>query len=218
MPPFAAVAIRSLHATLLVASRLQIIGRECVLPRGPLIVVSNHMSYLDPPLMSLAITRPITFLAKEGVFYNPMGYLLARGWGAVPTERGGPGDLPALRHAIRVLEQDGVVGLFPEGTRDRGELIEAKAGVVLLATKTQAPILPMAITGTEKVRNLLGVFSYPHIRVTIGQPFTLPVLEGKLAKAQVRELTDLVMGRIAELLPPRYRGVYAVKPRARTLT
>ncbi|MBI2867993.1 MAG: 1-acyl-sn-glycerol-3-phosphate acyltransferase, partial [Chloroflexi bacterium] len=149
MPAFSWIAIRCLYATLLVASRLQIKGREGVPPRGPLIVASNHMSYLDPPLLSLSVPRAITFLAKEGVFFNPAGHLLARGWGAVPVERGGPGDLAALRHAMRVLQRDGVVGLFPEGTRDRGSLIPAKPGVALLATKTQAPILPVGITGTE---------------------------------------------------------------------
>jgi 1-acyl-sn-glycerol-3-phosphate acyltransferase len=207
-PPFYAIATYLLGLTLRVGTRFQVEGKENVPPFGPLLVVSNHMSYLDPPLLSVCIPRHITFLVKVGVYDNPIGFLFSRGWGAVPIERGGPRDLGAMKAALRALRQDRVIGLFPEGTRSRGQLQEAKPGVALLAVRSQAPVLPVAITGTEKSRALQGVLSYPHITVRIGQPFTLPKVEGRLTSDHLRSLTEMIMGRIVAMLPPRYHGVY----------
>ncbi len=210
--PFYVVATWYLRIGLKVGTRLHVEGREAVPPRGPLIIVANHLSYLDPPLLSVCIPRRITFLTKQPMFDNPLGYLMMRAWGAAPIDRGGPGDLGSLKFALALLGRDCVLGMFPEGTRSRGPMRPGKPGVALVAAKSQAPILPIGIFGTEKVRGPHGAFSYPHVTVRIGDPFTPPILEGRLTRAHLASLADMIMTRIANLLPPSYRGHYALRP------
>jgi 1-acyl-sn-glycerol-3-phosphate acyltransferase len=101
--------------------------------------------------------------------------------------------------------------MFPEGTRSRdARMHPALPGAVLIATRLNIPILPVAITGSDKLRNLKHAFwHHPQIKVTIGQPFTLPPVEGRLTKEKRQELTRIMMEHVADLLPPEYRGVYA---------
>jgi len=111
---------------------------------------------------------------------------------------------------LQMLERGEAVVIFPEGTRSSGGLRRPLSGVAMLHLRSQAPILPVAITGTEHLGPPWRVF-FPTgtIGVRIGQPFTLPSIEGKLSRTQLAQLTDMIMQRVAQLLPPRYRGVYA---------
>jgi 1-acyl-sn-glycerol-3-phosphate acyltransferase len=192
--------------------RCRIGGRENVPPRGALIVVSNHMSWMDPPLLGLALPRQITFTAKTEIYRNPLVGFAVSSYGAIRVKRGKP-QRQALDELRGLLARDGVVCLFPEGTRSRGRLGRGRPGVAMIAMRTGAPVLPVAITGTERVRGFLGLFTRPTITVSIGQPFTLPLLEGAVGRAQLLSMSDMIMGRIAALLPPRYRGHYALQPR-----
>ena len=187
----------------------QVTGRENVPAVGPLIVVANHQSNFDPPLLSPSIPRRIRFLAKDSIFKGPaIASWFLREYGAYPLKRTGI-DVGAHRWALDQLRRDGVIAVFPEGTRSRGGMKRARPGIVRLALTTQAPILPVGITGTERLGTWLRVLNPTgRITVTIGRPFTLPVIEGKPSPAVMDSLTDMVMRKVAVLLPPSYRGVY----------
>ncbi|MQF69094.1 1-acyl-sn-glycerol-3-phosphate acyltransferase [SAR202 cluster bacterium AD-804-J14_MRT_500m] len=188
----------------------QVSGKLCVPPLGPLIVVSNHISNADPPVLISSIPRQLAFLAKDDLFNNPMLNMFFKSIGAHPLSRSGP-DVGAMRWASRMINKDHAVLLFPEGTRSiTGTLRRGLPGSAYLALQTQAPILPVAITGTERIPGFWRVaFPMANIRVKIGRPFTLPQIDGRPSKAILQSLSDMIMMRIADLLPPDYRGYYA---------
>lgn len=179
-------------------------------PFGPLIVVSNHLSNADPPILMSSIPRQMAFLAKDELFSKPILNMFFKSLGAHPLSRSGP-DISAIRWASRMIETDRAVLLFPEGTRSATATLQrGMPGSAYLALQTQAPILPVAITGTESIPGLWRIpFPLTKIRVTIGSPFTLPQIEGHPSKDILQSLSDMIMMRIADLLPPNYRGYYA---------
>jgi 1-acyl-sn-glycerol-3-phosphate acyltransferase len=209
MPLFYRTATATMKALLLAFSRWRVYGRENVPLKGPLIVAANHINLADPPLLCASIPRRIVFMIKQELYYSPRGGPFVRAFGSFPVHRGKM-DREALHQAVRVLEQGLALGMFPEGTRSpNAQLQQAYLGTALIALRSGAPILPVGINGTEKVRGFKEVvFGHPHINVTIGQPFFLPTNGDKAKNVQLRELTDLIMNRIAELLPESYRGVY----------
>ena len=189
-------------------SRWSVEGREAVLPWGRLLVVANHQSNADPPVVAASLPRRVYFMAKRGLFANGLVNSILAAVGVYPLDRDGR-DTAALQWALQVLEEDKALALFPEGTRGRGGMRKGVSGVAYLALKSQAPILPIGITGTENIPGLLRVaMPLCRIHVRIGQPFTLPLMEGNVSRPQLEELTDMILGRVAQLLPPEYRGVY----------
>ncbi len=192
--------------------RWEVHGKEAVPPKGPLIVVSNHLSYADPPVLASSLPRRLHFLGKESLFSNPVSASFMRAVGVHPLNPSGM-NLGALRRNLELLSMDQALVLFPEGSRSRGQGMKiGKHGVAYVAAKSQAPILPVAITGTEHIRGYLRIpFPLCRITVTIGDPFTLPVVEGKLTKPVLQSLTDMIMLRVADLLPQKYRGHYATE-------
>ena len=194
--------------TLFASCRIE--GKEAVPPKGPLIVVSNHLSNADIPLMVVSIPRKLFFLAKKGLFYGPIVSSILKGVGAQPIEGEGS-DLRATRWALRMLEQDKALLIFPEAARSltTASMNKAGPGIAYLAHKSQAPILPVAITGTEKIPSMLRI-PFPLCRMTmrIGDPFTLPVIEGKPSRDLLEHMTDMIMHRVANLLPEGYQGHY----------
>ena len=212
MPLFYYVGTATMKALLLTLSRWQVLGRENVPKKGPLIVIANHINLADPPLLSASIPRRIVFMVKQELYHSTRGACFVRAFGTFPVQRGKV-DREALRQATRVLEQGLALGMFPEATRSPdSQLQQAFPGTALIALRSRAPILPVAISGTEKIKGVKEVvFGHPQITVTIGKPFTLPTAGGKVTGAQLRELTDFIMGRIAELLPESYRGFYGYR-------
>ena len=185
-------------------------GRENVPPMGALIVVANHRSNFDPSLLSTSLPRRIRFLAKEEIFRHPAARWFLRSYGAHPLNRGAV-DVGAYRWALDELAHDRVIVLFPEGTRARGAMKKAKPGVARIALKTQAPILPVGITGTEPLGSVMRVFNPTgELRVNIGTVFTAPNIEGRLDKELLDSITSMIMQRVAALLPPDQRGVYSL--------
>ncbi len=187
-------------SSLFLFARWQVKGRENVPSRGPLIVVANHLSLVDPPLLSVSIPRHIVFMAKEEAFRSPILGPLVRVGRAFPVQRERL-DREALRQAQQVLGQGLVLGMFPEGKRSiTAEMQRAYHGTSLVAIRSGVPILPVGITGTEKL-SLLGLLRRPEITVNIGKPLSVPPIDGKLTRTQLDLATDLIMVRIAELLP-----------------
>ncbi|MCI0843772.1 MAG: 1-acyl-sn-glycerol-3-phosphate acyltransferase [Chloroflexi bacterium] len=188
--------------------RLEVSGAECVPHFGPLIVVSNHLSLNDPPLLVAAIPRPLFFIGKKELFGNPITQFFMRSFHVSPFNRSGAG-IDAMRALMQNLERDRAVVLFPEGTRSPDHTMQkGMLGVIYLAMKSQAPILPVAVTGTEKFPLWRVPFPFGRLKANIGPPFTLPIIEGRPSREVMSSLLDMVMGRIADLLPPEYRGVY----------
>lgn len=217
LAPWYFAMTNSMRVALLALTRWKVDGKEAVPPRGPLIIVSNHLSHIDPPMLAASIPRTISFLAKQELFGHPAFGRMIKMYGALPVnrEQGGT-NKDSLGRVLRVLDRDGVIGVFPEGTRSKGGGMQrARAGVALLAIRSNAAILPVGIAGSEKIHGMGFLFTRPQITVTIGEPFTLPAMEGPVGRGQLSSVTELIMGRIAALVPDQYRGVYAMEKRER---
>ena len=182
-------------------------GRENVPRKGAFLVVSNHMNLADPPLIAVSIPRRTIFMAKEELFRPRLtGYFVAR-FGSFPVYRKRL-DLAAMRKARELLDEGWALVMFPEGMRSQnGELLPAFPGSAIIAARSDVPILPVAITGTEKLKGKTWIFKRPKVQVNIGKPFTLPH-NGRVNREQISEMSDNIMCRIAELLPLTYRGCY----------
>ncbi len=197
-----------------VLGRMEVTGRECTPSHGPLIVVANHISYNDPPAVAVALTRPLSFLGKRELFDTVPRRRLFSSLRVHPVDRSM--GVSAMRTALNLLAQDQVVVIFPEGHISLdGTMQKGMAGAAFLAMKSQAPILPIGITGTEKFSPKRMALPLCRFRVNIGPPFTPPVLEGGQVRNGADSVLEMIMLRIAALLPREYRGVYAFPPHGR---
>ena len=188
--------------------RLDISGTEGVPKFGPLIIVSNHLSLNDPPLLVAAIPRPLYFIGKKELFGNPITRFAMRSFHVSSFNRSAAG-IDAVRVLMQNLERDRAVAIFPEGSRSPdGTMQQGMRGVIYLAIKSQAAILPVGLTGTENFPLWRIAFPFRKMNAKIGSPFTLPIIEGKPSKEVMSSLLDMVMGRIADQLPPERRGFY----------
>lgn len=151
--------------------RMQVFGRENIPSKGGFILAANHASYLDPPALAVASPRQVYFLAKEGLFVGLFGRLIAK-LHAFPI-KGQPGELIALRRAIKELRSGKALLVFPEGRRTAdGELAEPRPGVGFLATRANVPIVPAFIEGSNRALPVHGKFIRPvKIKVYFGRPF-----------------------------------------------
>ena len=190
-----------------VFGRFEVKGLEGVPPRGRLLVVANHLSNADPPVLVVSMPRRLWFVAKRSLFRGIIASWFMGIFGH-PMDRSGQ-DAGALRWMLRMLEDEQVIGIFPEGTRSHGPMKKAGHGVAYVALKSQATILPVGITGTENVPAVWRIlFPFRRLTVNIGQPFSLPPIDGNVETPVLESLTDMIMGRVAALLPEEYRGVY----------
>lgn len=131
--------------------RFEVRGSENLPRKGPFIVASNHASLIDPAVVGVAChTMPVTFMAKRELFDVPVLGRWVRAVGCIPIERDS-GSFKPLKTAVRKLREGGAVGIFPEGHRSPdGRLREPEAGIGLLASKSEAPIVPVYLSGTDK--------------------------------------------------------------------
>jgi 1-acyl-sn-glycerol-3-phosphate acyltransferase len=188
----------------------EVVGLENVPPDGPVISVSNHIHWLDPPLVMTSLPRHVYPLAADKWRRRPVIGQFIASVGAIFIVRGEV-DRRALRKAMEVLKQGKVLGIAPEGTRSKsGALQRGRGGAAYIACLTGVPLLPVGVIGVEKALGELRRLRRPQVKVVIGQPFTLPPLSGKAGgkSERLEEYTTQIMYRIAELLPEEYRGVY----------
>ena len=177
---------------------------------GPLILVSNHINFLEIPVLHSRLRpRQVVGLAKAESWNNPLlGWLFTR-WGAIPVRRG-EADIAALRTSLDVLRRGGILVVGPEGTRSRdGRLRRGHPGVVTIAVKSGAPVLPMAFYGGERFGHQVRRLRRPPFHVVVGEPFRVEPKAPRLTRDVRQNVVDEIMFQLASLLPPAYRGVYA---------
>jgi len=205
--------------TLAIRGILQVVCRidaeqlHRVPPSGPLIVVVNHINSLEVPIIySQLHPRPLTAFVKAETWDKPLLGGLARLWDAIPLRRG-EADSDAFRVAFRALDEHRIVVVAPEGTRSgHGQLQRGLPGVVLLALRSGVPLLPMATYGAEDYAANLRRLRRSDFTIKVGEPFLLAPGDRRVDKHQRQRLADAMMYRIADLLPPSQRGVYANEP------
>lgn len=206
MKPFYCVANVAMRTLLILLTRWRVEGKQNVPKNGPLILVANHLSIVDPPLLGASIPRRIYFMAKQELFRPSLGAHFVRAYGAFPIRRGEL-DRQAMRRALELLQNGNVVGMFPEGKRSfNNQLQPFQPGTSFIAVRSGVPILPVGISGTEQIKGIGFVLRRPRITVNIGKPFTLPPVENKELRTKLPELSNSIADHIAELLPPAYRG------------
>ncbi|MFC1988668.1 lysophospholipid acyltransferase family protein [Chloroflexota bacterium] len=193
---------------LLLTTRLQVRGKGNIPRQGSLLIVVNHLNLADPPLVSVSLNREAMFMAKEELFRSRISNYFIRKFGAFPVRRGQP-DRKALKQAEKILADGFALVMFPEASRSQdGQLQSALPGSALIALRSGSPILPIGISGTEKMKGPFWMLHRPRITVNIGQTFHLPLVNGKITSTELVELTSYIMGHIAELLPANQRGIY----------
>lgn len=179
-------------------------------PSGPLLLVTNHVNFLEAPvLISRIQPRPLTGFVKVETWDNPLMGALFSIWGGIPVHRGSP-DRQALQSGLEALEQGYILGVTPEGTRSGdGILGKGHPGVVTLAIKSGAPILPLVFHGGELFWDNLYRLRRTDFHIVIGEPFQLNLNSSKATRAVRYKILEEIMYQLAALLPARYRGSYA---------
>ncbi|MDE3204554.1 MAG: 1-acyl-sn-glycerol-3-phosphate acyltransferase [Acidobacteriota bacterium] len=200
--------------------RVRVEGREHLPPSGPLILASNHHSFMDSIFLPLCVPRRVTFVAKAEYFESWKTAWFFRAVGMIPLKReGGSASERALAAAREVLAGGGVLGIYPEGTRSPdGRLYRGHTGVARLAVQCGAPVVPVAQFGTAEVQPI-GVMVprlFKPVTVRMGPPLSAAQHPtgggegpGSLDGAALRAFTDEVMGAIAALSGQERVGDYA---------
>ncbi|PMC39441.1 1-acyl-sn-glycerol-3-phosphate acyltransferase [Bacillus sp. UMB0899] len=185
--PFA----RSVVAGLLKPTyRIKVEGLEHFPKEGGVLLCTNHISNLDPPVVGVTAPRKVLFMAKAELFKVPVLKQLLTNFGTFPVKRGG-GDREAIRAGLKVLKEGHVLGLFPEGTRSKdGKLGKGQAGAGFFALRSTAAVVPCAIIGPYK--------SFRTLRVVYGKPINMEEYREK--KINAEEMTSIIMEEINKLL------------------
>ncbi|MGY1774098.1 lysophospholipid acyltransferase family protein [Blastococcus sp. SYSU D00813] len=188
--------------------RARVTGQENVPASGAVILASNHLSFIDSMVIPLSAPRRVRYLAKAEYFTTPgLGGWLTRtlftALGALPVEREtSRAAQAALDTALGVLHDGDAFGIYPEGTRSRdGRLARGKTGVAWLALTADCPVVPVAVSGTDRVQPVGATWPRPHrVTVTFGAPLTFPEHRGMARNGRARrEVTDRIMLAIADL-------------------
>jgi 1-acyl-sn-glycerol-3-phosphate acyltransferase len=200
--------------------RPHVVGRENVPATGAFIIASNHLSFIDSMAIPLMAPRRVGYLAKAEYFTGSgLRGWLTRTWftalGALPVERQTHrAAQEALDTAMTVLRSGGGFGIYPEGTRSRdGKLARGKTGVAWLALTADCPVVPVGITGTDRIQPVGARWWRPHrFTLVFGKPLTFPEHRGEAGSNRARrEVTDAIMEAIAELSGQEKAG-WGAKP------
>ncbi len=201
-------------------TRFEVIHPEYILPTGGLLLTTNHLSRLDTPFLIASTQRDdlVAIVAKKYRDKPIFKWLLEKIGTMIWMDRQKT-DFSAVRMALDYLRQGNIVGIAPEGTRstENQGLLEGKQGAAVLAARTNVPILPVGIIGSDHVYAEWAKFRRPKIIMNFGEPYYLPAFDRDDRQAWLSRCTDEIMCRIAALLPPGYRGFYAEHPRLQEL-
>jgi len=174
--------------------RVEIVNLHNLPKKGAAILCANHNSEVDMFFIGYKTKRLIRWMAKEELFkFRPLGFVLSR-LGAFPVKRG-KADVGAIRKALQLLEEGHIVGVFPQGTRTRGQgrNLKAKSGVAMLAANSNAPLIPVALEGSAK--------PFSKIRVVYGEPYYLNIeKDRKHSNEELNEMSQLILDKIYMLL------------------
>ncbi|QAY64777.1 1-acyl-sn-glycerol-3-phosphate acyltransferase [Xylanimonas allomyrinae] len=199
-------------------------GLENVPADGPAILASNHLAVIDSFVLPLVLDRKVQFLGKSDYFTGAglKGRLVAgfmRGVGTIPVDRaGGKASEAALRTGLRVLDQGGLFGIYPEGTRSPdGRMYRGKTGVARLALESGAPVVPVAMVGTDVAQPLGQALPKPMpIGVVLGEPLDFSRYKGmENDRFVLRAVTDEIVYAVLRLSEQEYVDVYAATAKAR---
>jgi len=200
----------TLHGLTSLLCRADVAQLVKVPERGPLILVANHVNFLEIPVLYTRLgSRPLAVFTKAETWDNPFKRLLFDLSKAIPVQRG-EADVAALRRAVEVLESGHILAIAPEGTRSgHGRLQRGHPGVAMVALRSGAPLLPLAYYGGEQFWRNLPRLRQTDFHVVVGRPFMLNAKGVKVTREVRQQMTDEIMYQIAALLPPAYRGYYS---------
>ncbi|WP_315094066.1 lysophospholipid acyltransferase family protein [uncultured Cellulomonas sp.] len=179
--------------------RTDVVGAGNVPAEGPVLFAANHTGVIDGPLLLGVAPRPSHILVKEEMFWGPVGTVL-RAAGQIPVDRAG--GRTALTSALAVLKRGGVVGVFPEGNRGRGDAANARAGIAWLALNGHAPVVPVAVLGTrrtgESVNRLPGLRR--RLAIEFGRPLVLERSAGTSGRVALEQANEAIRAALVELV------------------
>ena len=200
-----------------VLTKIEVIGKENLPSSGPLLVVANHFHFLDPLVLLNVCPWPMEFIGGAQTPNAPGGSnLFPKLFGVIPTYRG-TGSRETLKRSEAVLQQNGVLGIFPEGGSWAQVLRPARPGAAFLAWRTNAQILPIGLDGCVGFLQRFRIGKPAEITVRIGKPFgpLTGANGGRPGREEMDEIGHRIMREIAALLPPERQGYYSPDPAIR---
>jgi 1-acyl-sn-glycerol-3-phosphate acyltransferase len=189
--------------------RIRIEGTENIPVEGPVILMINHINFLDPFVVAASMPRQVTAMSKIENFSIPVFGWIFKLYGAIPVHRGEI-DRKALRQALAVLQSETMLLLAPEGTRSPKQALQpAHQGLAYIGHRSRATIVPVAITGTPDFAHQIKRLRRTPVNIRVGSPFHFKVEARRLERQAMGDMTNEAMYQLAALLPPENRGVYA---------